>query len=106
MADPIILIPARMASTRLPGKPLAVIHGEPMILHVWRRGMEAGIGRVAVATDDEAVLSVVRAAGGEAVMTRSDHPAGTDRIQEALQALDPVRAPRRRGECPGRLADD
>lgn len=88
MADPIVLIPARMASTRLPGKPLVLIRGEPMILHVWRRAMEAAIGRVAVATDEEAVLAVIRGAGGEAVMTRPDHPAGTDRIFEALESLD------------------
>lgn len=88
MADPIVLIPARMASTRLPGKPLAPICGEPMILHVWRRAVEAAIGRVAVATDDETVLAVIRGAGGEAVMTRPDHPAGTDRIFEALEGLD------------------
>lgn len=89
MNDPLVLIPARMGSTRLPGKPLAAIHGEPMILHVWRRAVEAGIGRVAVATDDERVVTTIRSAGGEAVMTRSDHPAGTDRIFEAAEALDP-----------------
>ena len=90
MSDPIVLVPARMASTRLPGKPLALICGEPMILHVWRRACEAEIGRVAVATDDERVLAVIQAAGGEAVMTRSDHPAGSDRIHEALGKLDPA----------------
>ena len=78
-----------MASTRLPGKPLALIVGEPMILHVWRRATEAAVGRVAVATDSAEVASLIQAAGGEAVMTRSDHPAGTDRIAEALHALDP-----------------
>lgn len=92
MTDPIVLIPARMGSTRLPGKPLAAIHGEPMILHVWRRAVEAGIGRVAVATDDDRVLAVIRSAGGEAVMTRPDHPAGTDRIFEAAEALDPAQS--------------
>ena len=86
---PIVLVPARMASTRLPGKPLADIAGEPMIVHVWRRACEAGIGRVAVATDTAEVADAVRAAGGEAVMTRPDHPSGSDRIFEALGMLDP-----------------
>jgi 3-deoxy-manno-octulosonate cytidylyltransferase (CMP-KDO synthetase) len=88
MSKTIILIPARMASTRLPGKPLADIHGEPMIVHVWRRGIEAGIGEVVVATDSEAVATAVEKAGGRAVMTRGDHPSGSDRIFEALEALD------------------
>ena len=74
MSKTIVLIPARMASTRLPGKPLADIHGEPMIVHVWRRGMEAQIGEVVVATDSEAVATAVEKAGGRAVMTRGDHP--------------------------------
>ena len=64
MPETIILIPARMASTRLPGKPLADIHGEPMIVHVWRRGIEAGIGEVVVATDSEAVATAIEKAGG------------------------------------------
>jgi 3-deoxy-manno-octulosonate cytidylyltransferase (CMP-KDO synthetase) len=89
MSKTIVLIPARMASTRLPGKPLADIHGEPMIVHVWRRGMEAQIGEVVVATDSEAVATAVEKAGGRAVMTRADHPSGSDRIYEALEALDP-----------------
>ena len=80
----IVLIPARMASTRLPGKPLADIHGHPMIVHVWRRAMEAGIGRVVVATDDFAIASAVGLAGGEAVITRADHVNGSSRIHEAL----------------------
>jgi 3-deoxy-manno-octulosonate cytidylyltransferase (CMP-KDO synthetase) len=86
---PLILIPARMASTRLPDKPLALIGGEAMIVHVWRRACESRLGRVAVATDAEEVAAVVRAAGGEAVMTRTDHPSGSDRIFEALTLLDP-----------------
>ena len=90
MSRPIILIPARLAATRLPDKPLADIHGEPMIVHVWRRAVEAGIGPAAVATDSEAIANAVRKAGGQAVLTRSDHPSGTDRIFEALQALDPA----------------
>lgn len=86
----LILIPARMASTRLPGKPLADIAGEPMIVHVARRAAESGIGRVVVATDTTSVAEAVRAHGFEAVMTRSDHESGSDRIFEALQALDPT----------------
>ncbi len=85
----IILIPARMASTRLPGKPLADIAGRPMIVHVAARAMESGLGRVVVATDAEEVAEAVRGEGFEAVMTRSDHQSGSDRIYEALQALDP-----------------
>jgi 3-deoxy-manno-octulosonate cytidylyltransferase (CMP-KDO synthetase) len=91
MTDPrtLVLIPARMASTRLPGKPLMDIAGAPMIVHVLRRAREAAIGRVAVATDTPDIASAVTAAGGEVVMTRPDHPSGSDRIYEALRALDP-----------------
>ncbi|QOG23672.1 MULTISPECIES: 3-deoxy-manno-octulosonate cytidylyltransferase [Bradyrhizobium] len=91
MTDPriLVLIPARMAATRLPGKPLADIAGLPMIVHVLRRAEAAGIGRVAVATDTDEIASVVTAHGGEAVMTRSTHPSGSDRIHEAMQKLDP-----------------
>ncbi|TPJ16602.1 3-deoxy-manno-octulosonate cytidylyltransferase [Mesorhizobium sp. B2-7-3] len=85
----LILIPARMASTRLPGKPLADISGAPMIVHVARRAAEAGLGRVVVATDTQSVAEAVRAHGFEAVMTRLDHESGSDRIHEALLALDP-----------------
>ena len=88
----IVLIPARMTATRLPGKPLADIHGVPMIVHVLRRAVEADIGRVAVATDDEDIAAAVRAAGGEAVMTGRDHLNGTSRINEALARLDPAGA--------------
>jgi 3-deoxy-manno-octulosonate cytidylyltransferase (CMP-KDO synthetase) len=87
----LILIPARMASTRLPGKPLADIAGAPMIIHVARRAAEAGLGRVVVATDTQSVAETVRAHGFEAVMTRMDHESGSDRIHEALLALDPQR---------------
>lgn len=87
----LLLIPARMASTRLPGKPLADIHGKPMIVHVADRAAESGLGRVVVATDTEAVALAVRAAGYEAVMTRADHESGSDRIFEALTAVDPRR---------------
>ncbi|CDX31680.1 3-deoxy-manno-octulosonate cytidylyltransferase [Mesorhizobium sp. ORS 3359] len=85
----LILIPARMASTRLPGKPLADIAGAPMIVHVARRAAEAALGRVVVATDTQAVAEAVQAHGFEAVMTRMDHESGSDRIFEALTALDP-----------------
>ncbi|MER9211771.1 3-deoxy-manno-octulosonate cytidylyltransferase [Mesorhizobium sp. M0663] len=85
----LILIPARMASTRLPGKPLADIAGTPMIVHVARRAAEAGLGRVVVATDTQGVAEAVRAHDFEAVMTRADHETGSDRIFEALAILDP-----------------
>jgi 3-deoxy-manno-octulosonate cytidylyltransferase (CMP-KDO synthetase) len=85
----LVLIPARMAATRLPGKPLKMIGGRPMIVHVLLRALEAGIGRVAVATDAVEIADVVRAAGGEVVMTKADHPSGSDRIFEAAEALDP-----------------
>ena len=87
--NPIILIPARMASTRLPGKPLADIHGEPMIVHVMKRAMESGIGRVVVACDGEEIAQAVRDAGGEAVLTDPNLPSGSDRINQALQIIDP-----------------
>jgi 3-deoxy-manno-octulosonate cytidylyltransferase (CMP-KDO synthetase) len=89
MPDPIILIPSRLAATRLPDKPLALIAGEPMIVHVWRRAREANIGPVVVATDAEPIADAIRGAGGDAVMTRDDHVNGTSRIFEALQRLDP-----------------
>jgi 3-deoxy-manno-octulosonate cytidylyltransferase (CMP-KDO synthetase) len=89
MPNAIILIPARLASTRLPGKPLADLHGIPMIVHVLRRAEAARIGEVVVATDSEAVAAAVEKSGGRAVMTRSDHVSGSDRIYEALEALDP-----------------
>jgi 3-deoxy-manno-octulosonate cytidylyltransferase (CMP-KDO synthetase) len=85
----LVLIPARMAATRLPGKPLLDIAGLPMIVHVLRRAEAAAIGRVAVATDTPEIAEIVTAHGGEAVMTRADHPSGSDRIYEALQKLDP-----------------
>lgn len=87
--NPIIVIPARLASTRLPGKPLADIHGEPMIVHVWRRGIEAGIGPVVVACAEPEIADAVTKAGGQAVLTKPDHPSGSDRIYEALRTVDP-----------------
>ena len=92
MPHAMVLIPARMAATRLPGKPLADIGGEAMIVHVWRRAQEARIGDVVVATDSEAVATAVEKAGGRAVMTRSDHLSGSDRIYEALETVDPEHA--------------
>ncbi len=89
MADILVLIPARMASTRLPGKPLAEIAGEPMIVHVVRRAQAAGLGPVAVATDSPAIAAVVEKSGTRAVMTRADHGCGSDRIFEALGKIDP-----------------
>ncbi len=91
MPDVLILIPARMASTRLPGKPLADIAGVPMIVHVWRRAAAAGIGPAVVATDSPEVAAVVEKCGGKAVMTRLDHMSGTDRVHEALGKLDRAR---------------
>jgi 3-deoxy-manno-octulosonate cytidylyltransferase (CMP-KDO synthetase) len=89
-SDLLILIPARMASTRLPGKPLADIAGQPMIVHVLRRAQEAALGPVAVATDSPEIAEAVEKAGGQAVMTRADHASGSDRIFEALNKLDPL----------------
>jgi len=87
----IILIPARMASTRLPGKPLADIAGLPMIVQVAKRAAESGIGRVTVAVDHKDIFDAVRAAGFDAVMTRDTHQSGSDRIHEALGHADPER---------------
>lgn len=89
MGEPLIVIPARLQASRLPGKPLADIAGVPMIVHVWRRAMEAGVGRVVVATDAAEIAARVREAGGEAVMTRPDHTSGSDRVREAVNHLDP-----------------
>lgn len=83
------LIPARMASTRLPDKPLADIAGKPMIVHVAERASAADLGRVVVATDDVRVFDAVRDFGYEVVMTRTDHESGSDRIFEALSSIDP-----------------
>ena len=87
----LVLIPARMAATRLPGKPLLDIAGLPMIVHVLRSAEEAAIGRVAVATDAPEIAAMVEAHGGTAVMTRAEHPSGSDRIFEAAETLDPRR---------------
>ena len=89
MTDCLIVIPARLKATRLPDKPLADIGGEPMIVHVWRRAVEADCGPVVVATDSEAVRDVVLLAGGKALITRADHPSGSDRVFEAIEKFDP-----------------
>lgn len=90
-SNTIIIVPARMASTRLPGKPLAEICGEPMIVHVWRRALEAEVGPVLVAAAEQEIVDVVLAAGGEAVLTDPDLPSGSDRIAAALKSRDPDR---------------
>ncbi len=87
--SPLVLIPARLASTRLPRKPLADIAGAPMIVQVWRRAREADVGEVVVAADSVEIVDVVTSAGGRAVLTNSDHPSGSDRIFEALCRVDP-----------------
>lgn len=88
---PLVVIPARLAATRLPNKPLADLCGVPMIVQVWRRAVEADVGPVLVAAGDAAIVDVVRAAGGEAMLTRPDHPSGSDRILEAAERFDPDR---------------
>jgi 3-deoxy-manno-octulosonate cytidylyltransferase (CMP-KDO synthetase) len=88
--DVLVLIPARMASSRLPGKPLADIAGRPMIVHMLALAETAALGRVAVATDSPEIAATVKAAGGQAVMTRPDHTSGSDRIHEAMRLVDPA----------------
>ena len=88
MFDPVLIIPARMAASRLPGKPLADIGGEPMIVHVWRRACEAAIGPVFVAADSQDIVDAIERAGGRAVLTDPSHASGSDRVYEALCALD------------------
>jgi 3-deoxy-manno-octulosonate cytidylyltransferase (CMP-KDO synthetase) len=90
--NPIIIIPARLAATRLPGKPLADIAGTPMIVHVWRRAVAAEVGPVVVACGDRAIADAVESAGGRAVMTDPDLPQGSDRVHAAIGLLDPNRA--------------
>ena len=83
-----IIIPARLASTRLPNKPLLPINGKPMILHVWEQAVAAEIGEVIVATDSDQIKEVISEAGGNCELTRSNHQSGTDRIYEALENFD------------------
>lgn len=85
----IVVIPARMASTRLPGKPLADIHGLPMIVHVWKRAIEANVGQVLVAAAEAEIADVIRSHGGDAIATNPALPSGSDRIAEALSLRDP-----------------
>ena len=87
--NPVVIIPARLAATRFPDKPLADIHGVPMIVQVLRRAIEADIGPVLVACGDRAIADAVESAGGHAVMTDPGHPSGSDRAFEALSLFDP-----------------
>ncbi len=87
--NPIVVIPARLAATRLPGKPLALIKGVPMIVHVWRRAMAAAIGPVLVAAAESAIAEAVIAAGGRAVLTDPALPSGSDRVHQAVGLIDP-----------------
>ena len=89
-SNPVILIPARMGSTRFPDKVLAEIAGAPMIVQVWRRAQEAALGRIVVAAAEPAIVAAVEAVGGEAVLTDPEHPSGSDRIYEALMKIDPA----------------
>ncbi|MEE2996431.1 MAG: 3-deoxy-manno-octulosonate cytidylyltransferase [Pseudomonadota bacterium] len=89
--NPVIVIPARLAATRFPDKPLADIDGDPMIVHVWRRAVEAGIAPVLVAAGDQEIADAVSDAGGDAVMTDVDLPSGSDRVHQALERYDPNR---------------
>lgn len=88
MTQTLVVIPARLHSTRLPRKALADLGGEPMVVHAWRSAVAAGVGRVVVATDSEQIQAVVERAGGEAVMTRADHQSGSDRVFEAVTQVD------------------
>jgi 3-deoxy-manno-octulosonate cytidylyltransferase (CMP-KDO synthetase) len=90
--SPIVLIPARLAASRLPNKPLAEIAGVPMIVHVWRRAIGASVGPVVVACGDQAIAETIEREGGRAVMTDPALPTGSDRIQAAITLLDPERA--------------
>ena len=87
-----IIIPARYGSTRFPGKALALLHGSPLVVHVLRRAQETQLGPVYVATDDLRIADAVAQAGGQALLTRADHPSGTDRVAEAVQKLPDIGA--------------
>lgn len=87
--NPLIVIPARMAATRLPNKPLADIHGEPMIVHCWRRAVECELGPIVVAAGEQEIVDAITAVGGQAVLTDPNHPSGSDRVWEAVQKVDP-----------------
>lgn len=90
--ESLVIVPARLAATRLPDKPLATIAGAPMVVHVWRRAVAANIGPVLVACGDQAIADAVRQAGGDAVMTDPDLPSGSDRVHAAAAAVDPDRS--------------
>ena len=102
-ANPIVVIPARLASQRLPSKPLADIHGEPMIVHVWRRAIAADFARVVVACADAEIVEVVEKVGGEAVLTDPKIPSGTDRVQAPIATPCPTGA---RPWAPGSWSPD
>jgi 3-deoxy-manno-octulosonate cytidylyltransferase (CMP-KDO synthetase) len=87
----IVVIPARMASTRLPGKPMADIHGQPMIVHVWKRAIEANVGQVLVAASEIEIVNAIKDRGGDAIVTDPRLPSGSDRIAQALELRDPGR---------------
>ncbi|APX93604.1 3-deoxy-manno-octulosonate cytidylyltransferase [Halomonas sp. 1513] len=87
MSDFVVVVPARYASSRLPGKPLLDIGGEPMVVRVWRQALASAAARVVVATDDRRIAAAVEAVGGDALMTRDDHPSGTDRLAEVAERL-------------------
>jgi 3-deoxy-manno-octulosonate cytidylyltransferase (CMP-KDO synthetase) len=89
MSEVLVVIPARLQASRLPGKPLEKIGGEAMIVQVWRRAIEADLGPVLVATDSLGIADAVEAAGGRALLTRSDHASGSDRVYEAVSKIDP-----------------
>ncbi len=89
-SNTIVVIPSRMAAARLPGKPLADICGEPMIVHVWRRAVEAGTGPVLVAAAENQIATAVHAAGGDAIVTEPSLPSGSDRVWQALTLRDPA----------------
>lgn len=91
MTNPIVVVPTRLAAGRLPGKPLLDIAGEPLIVHVWRRAIEAGIGPVVVAAADAEIIAVIEQAGGRAIATDPDLPTGSDRVAAAVAAIDPGR---------------
>ena len=89
--NPILLIPSRLSAARLPNKPLAEIAGAPMIVHVWRRAVAAGVGPVVVASGDREIAEIIERAGGRAVLTDPALPTGSDRIHAAVAELDPGR---------------
>jgi 3-deoxy-manno-octulosonate cytidylyltransferase (CMP-KDO synthetase) len=87
--NPLVIVPARMASTRLPNKPMANIHGTPMIVHAWRCAMHANVGPVVVACDHHDIKTAIESVGGKAVLTSTHHSTGSDRIHEAASIIDP-----------------